>query len=282
MLNVKKEFIQKFIFEFNSCGLSKSLKKEQIAKEKAGIIKPGILTISAQQKQEVVLEIKKVAKQKKTKVFFYKDDFCAFKIYRSQNGISFNFEKYNNIQLSQLAKIQIENAVLAIKSYQILADKLKYEIKEVVIKNILKSFELPGRMQIIAKQPLTILDGAHNIASISALVDTLNEVYPNKKINIIFSAMQDKDIVSILFKLSEMRIKEFIFIELSQARAIKTISMRNLVAGVFPNLREEKNIKKAYTLAKYLSHKKDLIVIVGSLYLVGETIKNKNILFKNT
>lgn len=248
----------------------------QIAQEKCGIIKEGTVVISSPQRRAAELTIKKICRERHCKLYLVGNEIKFNPILNTGqkskkwtekfelNGI---FKKYKNLELLLLGKHQIINAASAIWGAELLQNK---EIKQNILRCTLRELCIPGRIQIIGKNPTIILDGAHNPESAEALIETISGLVYNRVVFII-SIFADKDIKSFIRVI--MKIAEKIIItKISYARTAEPSSMLKLFPK-YDNIIVKDNLEKALGYAKGIANKDDLICITGSMYLVGEVLK---------
>jgi len=121
----------------------------------------------------------------------------------------------------------------------------------------------PGRLERVSRHPEIILDGAHNPAGAQALARYIQKFHPGRRIGMIFGTMRDKafeEITSILFPV----VDELICTAPDQARALRPEAILDLAPH--PNARAAENLSAALVLPRHC----DVLFITGSLYLVGE------------
>jgi dihydrofolate synthase/folylpolyglutamate synthase len=148
---------------------------------------------------------------------------------------------------------QVENAKTAARALQLLGIPLDGMARAT----------WPGRLETVSRDPLIILDGAHNPAGAKALARYVQQQFAGKRVGMIFGAMRDKDVTeisSILFPLAD----ELICTAAGQARALPPEAM--LAMTPHPNARTAATIGEALALPRDC----DVLLITGSLYLVGE------------
>ncbi|MFC1691500.1 bifunctional folylpolyglutamate synthase/dihydrofolate synthase [Nanoarchaeota archaeon] len=220
---------------------------KSIAKEKAGIIKPNSILVTAA-KGEALTTIAKIARNKDTSV----------KIARPTSlelGLKGDYQKIN-------AGTAIK-AVLALKNYNLNISR------EVIIKGLMKT-SWSGRFE---RRKNVIFDCAHNEAGIKTLVHELKKLKKIEKI---------KKIVLILSIMSDKKIKEMIkqidgfadYVFLTKTKSERSSDPKKL-AKYFKKTKYKilPDSKKALKQAKKTAKKNDLVVVAGSIYLVGELLK---------
>jgi dihydrofolate synthase/folylpolyglutamate synthase len=245
----------------------------QIAFEKAGIIKTEVPTITAVDDPEVLQVIKNVCEERESPLSIINRN-SDVKIHAlSINQTVFDFGPYVNLNLNLSGRHQVTNAGLAIFAIE----KLKeagWKIKTKAGGNGLRNVNWRGRLEIFRKNPLTLLDVAHNPAGTKALVDALDELFPQKKIIFIFGVMADKDYPSMLKEIYR-KAKFIVLTKPDYKRAAdpelleKVLINENRPYEILPQ------VKQAYIFALKNAKSEDVICITGSHFTVGEFLSGK-------
>lgn len=221
---------------------------EQIAGEKAGILKPGIPAVIAPQRPEAEAVI---ARHGTNPLDFVREtEIHDTNLHR--HGSDFTF-RGAHIVCPLPGPHQVTNAATAAATLQHLG---------IPIGGIAQA-KWPGRLETVSTKPEIILDGAHNPAGARALADHIQRFYSHRDITLIYGAMRDKsvqEITEILFPLA----KHVIVTAPNFARALRPEALANAA--------DHSGIQVAQTISEALSQAKeaDVIFITGSLYLVGE------------
>ena len=178
---------------------------EAIAREKAGIIKTGIPVISWPQKQEAEKVIEKIAAENKSQLIV--PDFsqlCTYLLPKlSQSGHEeplrqvFDYKGYKELSISMLGSFQPYNASLAIEAVEVL-NLCGWHIDDGALREGLASARWGGRFEIVRNDPVFVIDGAHNKAAAQSLVQSLKQVFPDRKFIFLVGFLKDKDYMSIL------------------------------------------------------------------------------------
>ena len=228
---------------------------EKIAFEKAGIIKNKVPVVTGAQGSALKV-IKKIAKQRGCSLY------CPDKIVIKNNKLNLN--GYKNIKLGLKASYQHENAAVALKVIDILRNKYRINLKNKKILSGLKKAYWLGRFEFIEKNVL--IDAAHNPACFEVLKKELQRIKNNyRKIILIFSALNDKDVKKMLDSITPM-IDGLIITKIHNQRALSSKIIRKYAKqGIILD-----DVNKALKYAKKIADKKDLIVVAGSIYLLGE------------
>ncbi len=166
-----------------------------IAREKAGIIKHGSDVVLYDAEPDVENVIASVCKTNSARL--HRTGFSNLQILRGGlDGTEFIYD--GETYKTPLAGVyQPKNAATAIKSAKLLTEK-GYHLSEDVIKTGLSATRWHGRFELLRRNPVVILDGAHNPQGVSAAVSSLKEYFPNRKIVFLMGVMADKDIDSML------------------------------------------------------------------------------------
>ena len=228
---------------------------EEIASEKAGILKPGVPAVFARQEPaaQAVLDARAAALDG-----ILVSRAAEFEIHNLEidaRGSRFSGPAHPEVTCPLAGEHQVDNAVTAV---------LALEALGVSPKGIAET-RWPGRLEQISPNPDVILDGAHNPAAALALARYIARFYPDGKRWLIFGAMRDKavaEIGGILFPLADELI-------LTAPNAPRAAAPEELLA-IAGRGRALPNIGAALQLAAKEATAGDLILVTGSLFLVGE------------
>ncbi|MCM8819113.1 MAG: bifunctional folylpolyglutamate synthase/dihydrofolate synthase [Candidatus Omnitrophica bacterium] len=241
----------------------------EIANEKAGIIKENTIVISAKQKKEASQVIKKKARDKKSKLLTYGEDFKGKLINFTSERMVFNFygrEKIKNLETDLIGIHQVENLSVAIQTLLVLKEK-GYRIKEEDIREGIKNINWPARFQVIQKNPYIILDGAHNPDGVRTLMKNIKKIFPNEKFSFLVGILKDKDYKSMI-KIFEKYTDRIIFTKPDSERAISP----EILVKYIKDKRKVKIIENPEKAYNYIRKTGQNWVIFGSLYLSSDII----------
>jgi len=257
----------------------------QIAREKAGIIKPGVPVISSPQLPEALEVLQEVCLERgaqlivagqepgprvhlsradrRRQLFTIHGMTCPPAVRRGAI--------YADLECPLLGAHQAENAALAVGLIELLAER-GIEVGEQAIAGGIKSVRWPGRFQIVAHRPTIILDGAHDELSAAALAAALESLFPGRCILLVLGVGRDKDVQAIASQLCPLA-HRVLATASSSPRALPAGDLQQLA---FPHCRHT----AAYTpvslaLGEALGQARpsDIVVITGSLYVVGEATR---------
>lgn len=244
---------------------------EEIAFEKAGIIKGNTPVFTAVQHEGALNVIKNQAKESNAPIYVLNEDFTIVNHRSLDKGESFSirskFGNIEDIQIQMIGQHQTENASVAVVALQSLIEKNLVTVSEQEIKNGLHAAYWPGRFEIMSDQPLIIIDGAHNDEGISKLAETLSARYMDRTIHIVFAALKDKKLDRMIAQLDQIA-DQITFVSFDFPRAALA---EDLVKRSTLNHKLAVDDWKAYLGEEIKSLKtNDLLVITGSLYFISE------------
>ena len=164
---------------------------EEIARQKAGIIKENSETVYMKQEPNINHIIAETCKEKQNTLHMVKQS--EIKNQRFENAIEiFDYKQYHDIEVNLKGRKQIQNAALVLECCDILSKK-GYIFSEEVIKNGLKSVIHKARFEVIHQNPKMIFDGGHNEQAIENLKETIELYYKNAKKIYVISVLKSKD-----------------------------------------------------------------------------------------
>ena len=182
----------------------------QIAKEKAGIIKQGIPVVSGVTDEAARHVIAETARVNAASLFEIARDFIATDYAvpsGNVSGATFDFrgscdplKTRKAMALGLLGRHQAENAALVLAVLDLLSVQ-GWRWNEQIVRNTLADVQCRGRVEVISRDPLFVIDAAHNVASICALLETLDEIDFGPPRVLVFASSVDKDLRGMLTRL---------------------------------------------------------------------------------
>lgn len=164
---------------------------EEIARQKAGIIKENSETVYMEQESNINQIIAETCEEKNNILHMVKQSEIKNQRLKSDMEI-FDYKQYYDIEVNLKGKKQIQNAALVLECCDIL-NKKGYILSEEVIKNGLKSVIHKARFEVIHQNPTMIFDGGHNEQAIENLKETIELYYKNAKKIFVISVLKSKD-----------------------------------------------------------------------------------------
>lgn len=251
---------------------------EEITEQKAGIIKENSLVVSAAQEKESINIIKKISKEKNSKLYVFKKDFDVDIISNTNKILEFNYienEKKYKFETTLLGEHQSENISLAFKTFTLLINNEKLYYKAV---DSIKNFSINARLTFVQRNPDIIIDGAHNSKSLFRILKTIYKWYDY--LIILFAPLSEKDIKG----MSDILKNSNAFIIVSSPNTNnKNNNKENDSYKTYQYLKERDNIihienfNEAIKYMQKLSKEKNIpALVIGSLYSASDYI-NLNI-----
>ncbi|MFL5243077.1 MAG: bifunctional folylpolyglutamate synthase/dihydrofolate synthase [Gemmataceae bacterium] len=252
-----------------------------IAREKAGIIKPGRPVISGVAAAEARSVIEETCRQRgapirQLGVDFHYDYTPAFVTSDQSDAklasvrVTTGKRRWPSMRLRLLGEHQAANATGVVAAIEELRSE-GWHISDEAVQSGLAEVRWPARMEVLAHQPLVILDCAHNVASAEALVNTLGSSFSPGKRFLIFAGSGDKDIPGMFRTLAPHFDRIFLTRYHNNPRAVPT---NDLAAWLKPYSEIPPSLcpdsKEAWIAARNLAGGGDLICITGSVFLAGE------------
>jgi len=256
---------------------------ELIAAEKAGIFKPGVPAISAPQLPEVDAVLCKRAKKVGAKLrrigteigFTSRFEACHDSTPRAHIGLSNPRHVAEHVPVPLAGEHQATNCALALATVDMLNKSRSFTLSMSSAIEGLKDTTLEGRMEIISRNPCVLIDGAHNAASMEALIRSIGAVQKGDSLVVIFGCGKDKDVDGMLRTIA-LGVDKVIFTQaIGNPRAMEPADLQSRFNEIA--LREMSQtadtLEEAIKLAGKAITNNDLICITGSFYLVGEAKK---------
>lgn len=253
---------------------------EKIACEKAGIIKSGVPVIMYPQEKSVEDVIENVCKEKKSNLIKVPID-CAeyiegekISITNSKYVQNLKIKTFNNvydIELSLLGKHQMLNCATTVFALEEIA-KQGVNIKKEHILSALKKVKWIGRLEIMKNKPLVVIDGAHNIDGITKLKENVNRYFKYGKMILILGILADKEVEKMVSTIVPMA-EKVIAVTPNSYRAENGEELEKVIKKYNVNCETKESYLDAYKLASSYLEEGDLLLISGSLYMIGDMRK---------
>ena len=271
----------------------------KIAVEKAGIIKRGSRVVVSPQPKAVLEKFRRECLKKKAKLWLVGED-ISFKEVRPHRQFEANppespfnkggeegdfgiyqicnikgvFDEYRQIKLPLLGRHQLANAALAVG----LVESLRFSgviISPAGIKKGLENVRWPGRLEVINRSPLLVLDGAQNGSSALALKRAIRRHFVYQRLILVLGISQDKDIKGIGRALKQIA-DVVILTRADNPRAAVPEKIKEQIAWGDKPLILTNCVSEAVQEAGKIARRRDLILVTGSLFVVGEARGYKN------
>jgi len=237
-----------------------------IGAEKGGIIKPGVPVVCGKVSEPVADLLARIAKERGAPAYFLGTNF-GFSL---KNEGVFDYtgikQHYLNLSLGLRGRHQRANASVALGVLELA--KGRFPVSETVLRAGLATVVWPGRLERMLERPTVILDGAHNCEGVQALVDELSKLRQGRKIKLLFATMADKEWELMLRTLAKA-VDEVVFTRVDMERGAEPERLAEKLDPAIPR-RSIRNSRLGLQTLIDEAQPDDLIVVAGSLYLLGE------------
>lgn len=250
-----------------------------IAGEKAGIVKRGRPVVSGATVPEAAEVIERICRERRAPLSLLGRDFS----FTSQPGVVTSVldrklrvqmaspeRAWPSMEVGLLGEHQAANAAVAIRSVELLRQQ-GLHIPDASVQQGLAQVQWPARLEVVDRRPLVVLDCAHNVASVQALVDTLAASFPPGRRLLVLACSTDKDLPGMVRVLGPHFHHAFLTRFHSNPRSAPPEQLAELFAEtcdlpttICPTAAD------AWTAARQAARAEDLICVAGSVFLAGE------------
>lgn len=256
----------------------------EIAKTKSGIIKPDAIVISAKQPADAENVLRAVAGERAESISFFGDSFDVVSTEINALGQTVTIKslagEYSDLNLPVHGSYQAQNAALAVAAVEAFLGGGTQRIMDDVVRAAFADFSSPGRLQIVGREPLTILDAAHNPSGAESLANALKESFGSPYAIGVLSVLADKNARGLLEALDDSFV-EFVITQSSSPRALAAEELAELAREVFGADRVKVQANPQWAIAEagkaLPAGQAAAIVVTGSITLVGDVLKLKQI-----
>lgn len=244
-----------------------------IAQEKAGIVKQGVPLVVARQPPEVMAVFEKAAAAANVPLIvegrdaeFQLDTFRGRK--RTLSGLS----------LPLAGAHQSQNAGVALACLELVAEH-GFTLTDDELRRGFATTQWPGRLQEVDGHPTVLLDGAHNPAGVEVLVAALDRLYAERPIHLVFGVFADKDSEPMMRRLFP-KVASVHLTALHSSRSKDPKSSEALARTLNANVELHLSVPDALEAVLTTTEARAVVLIAGSLHLVGEALHALNVRFE--
>jgi len=242
-----------------------------IAAEKAGIIKPHRPVISAVEHAEAAAVIRRRAEECQAD-FVELKDWARISNLRAKQGryafdLALGAERFGSLTCPLLGRFQVRNTATAVAA----AWRLQAEGFKITRRSILQGLGAatwPGRLEPLSLKPLVLLDGGHNPGAAREVAAFIRDELPGRRVRLVYASMRDKAIREICAELFPLAAEVYLT-HPETARAATPEEILAAVASRPARLHVEPEPTRALEAARAASTAEDVVLVVGSLFLVG-------------
>ena len=244
---------------------------EEIAAQKAGIIKPGCRVVSSQQSEEAARILQQVSSRQQTETVFVKNE-DASKIHYGLERQSFLYQDRQKIEISLAGQYQIENALLALKVIDVLREE-GVKIPDRAVEKGFAGARWSGRFEVLARKPYFIVDGAHNEDGARKLAQSIRFYFTNKKIIYIIGILKDKEYDKIISLTAPFAAHIITVKTPDNPRAMDAYELAQEAMSHHKSVTAAGSLEEAVEMSYLLADKDSVIVSFGSLSYLGRMME---------
>ena len=246
----------------------------KIAAQKAGIIKPDTMVVSAQQKSEAAQVIEDTCKEQHCTLQMV-DESKISNVHYGAEGQTFSYKTWENVAISLAGSYQIKNAALALEGVEALR-KLGYALSDQQVREGLLHTAWRGRFTTLRRDPTVIIDGAHNPAAALELKESLERYFPGKTLYFVMGMFKDKDYAQVIGMTAPLA-QHIITVETpGNPRAMPARELAEAVGKVNPSVEWADSVAHGVEKALAMAGKEDAVIVFGSLSFLGEAVDAVN------
>jgi dihydrofolate synthase/folylpolyglutamate synthase len=241
-----------------------------IAFEKAGIIKPGVPVVVGRVSDEAAAVLERAAEERRASLRRLPKDFRAV----GESPAQFRFDglraSYDGLACPLEGRHQLDNAACALALLEAASDRLP--VAEEAVRGGLRTVRWEGRLETVESRPHTVLDGAHNPDAASAVAEYLAGIRRSRsrsRVLLVWGMMRDKDREGFLDRLLPF-VDDVIVTQVRGPRATPAPELEALVRERGRTAHVKPDPADALALARRMAAPDDMVLLTGSLLLVGE------------
>jgi dihydrofolate synthase/folylpolyglutamate synthase len=252
----------------------------KIAREKAGIIKPGCRVVTSPQSDDVDRVIQSVCAGHGAGLVRVGRDVTVeesrFDMGRQRFRVQGRLDTYE-LSIPLLGRHQLDNAAVAVAALEVLAER-GFAITGDSIGRGLSQVDWPGRLQVVSQRPLIVVDGAHNPDSARRLKESLGQYFEFDRAILIIGTSDDKDIAGVVSHLAPV-FDNVIVARSQHPRALPAAAISAEFGRYGIEAQVAEDIPSAMDKAVALAGDRDIICVAGSLFVVAEAIERAKKLY---
>jgi dihydrofolate synthase/folylpolyglutamate synthase len=241
-----------------------------VAYEKAGIIKPLVPVVVGRMSDEAGETIEQVAEERGAPLSRLGREFEVAGM-PERFRFSGRTRRYDNLVCSLSGAHQVDNCACALSLIEAAGER-GLDVGETAVREGLRTVQWPGRLEVVDRTPLVVLDGAHNPAAAAAIAEYMQafrRVNPESRVILVLGMMRDKDHLGFAKPFRGL-VDQVVLTQAGLSRSATVDELYGALQELWPSARAEAVSADALTLARRLARTQDLICVTGSLMLIGD------------
>ena len=243
---------------------------QEVATEKAGIIKPGKIVIVREQPDEALKVIEARVRDVGATLLLEGRDWEVTARLPAVGGQQFRVQgmhaTYDELFIPMFGEHVVRNAAAAIVAVE---SFLGYRLDEDAAKTAIGALRIPGRLEVVARSPLVVLDGAHNPAGAEALARALVEAFTWSRLHVVLAVSSNKDLDGVVAALAPMT-DVWYPAQNQSLRSFPAEHVAERIAAAGGRVADLGTVEESLAAARDAAAGDDLILVTGSLYTVAD------------
>jgi dihydrofolate synthase/folylpolyglutamate synthase len=243
----------------------------EVATEKAGIIKEGKIAVVREQRPEALAVIQARCREMAANLLLEGEDFELEERSRGVGGQAITVRgvhgRYENLFLPLFGEQLARNAGVAIVACESLLGRA---LDERSVRGALATATSPGRLEVVGRRPLILLDGAHNPDAAEALATAVQDAFTWRRLHLVMAMFADKDVESVARIVGPLADQAFACVNSSSRGAPVDRLAAALTAAGVPDVSSYASVPEAVRAAREVAEEDDLILVTGSFYTVAD------------
>jgi dihydrofolate synthase / folylpolyglutamate synthase len=243
---------------------------EQVATEKAGIIKPGKVVVSREQPPEAFAVIRDRCEEYEATLLLEGRDFevveRAAAVGGQQVTVRTPHASYEALFVPLFGGHAARNAAAALTAMEAFLER---PVSNKAVRSAFGSATSPGRLEVAARHPLVLLDGAHNPAGAAALAESLREAFTWDRLHLVLAVSANKDLAGIVAALAPVADVAYAASNASE-RSGSSVETATALEAAGVETTDAGTVERAMASAREAAGEDDLILVTGSLYTVAD------------
>ena len=244
---------------------------EEIAEQKAGVMKPGCAMVSAAQEPAVLRVLYRRAAELGCTVTVADPEKMSQVCYGLERQ-RFDYGPHKKMEITLAGRYQVENASLALEAVDALGQR-GFPVTEEQLRRGMRNAQWPGRFSIIKKHPIFIVDGAHNEDAAKRLAESITFYFTNRKIIYIMGILKDKEYEKIIALTHKYADHIITVAAPGNSRAMPAYELAREIAKVHPKVTAADSLEEAVEMSLLLAGSEDVIIAFGSLSYLGRLME---------
>ncbi|GBF73924.1 bifunctional folylpolyglutamate synthase/dihydrofolate synthase [Paenibacillus sp. 598K] len=248
---------------------------EAIAREKAGIIKPGVPVVASVTQPEAIAVLREQAAAAKSTLYLLGEQYHERLLSQRENEQVFEFDglqrSLGSLAITMNGRHQVTNAAVAVMALEVLRSYYAVLVDEDVLRSGLRETVWAGRLEMVSQEPRLLLDGAHNPEGAAALAAALQDTYSYKRLHVMLGMLENKSHRATLRHILPL-VDSLIVTEPEFRKKMSADALAALVAeeGCACEIIIEPDWRQALDQLQARTGPEDLAVVTGTLYLIAD------------